>query len=296
MGKEVPLQKTKEETRRVALINLICNFALTVMKLFAGILASSSAMLSDSAHSLSDVLNTLIVVVGLRLSGRDPDESHQYGHERFESIAAIILSALMFATGLGVGLSGIGKIISNAETLAPPGPFALVAASIAIAGKEAMYWYTRAASARTGSSVLSALALDHRSDVLASVGSFAGILGARLGLPVLDPIAALIICVFILKAAIDIFRDAASRMTDRACDPKTVEEIRDLAAADAGVICVDQLKTRLFGNRIYVDVEIGVDASVTLLEAHTVAQRVHDTIETSFPQVKHCMVHVNPIV
>ena len=136
----------------------------------------------------------------------------------------------------------------------------------------------------------------HLSDSLSSIGSFLGILGARLGFPVLDPVAAIIICLFIFKVALDIFRDAAGKMTDKACDEQTEAEMRTLILSHEAVIDIDVLKTRLFGDRIYVDVEISVDASETLEQAQETAHTVHDAIESTFPQVKHCTVHTNPAI
>ena len=134
----------------------------------------------------------------------------------------------------------------------------------------------------------------HRSDALSSVGSFAGILGARMGLPVLDPLASVIICVFIEKAAVEIFRDAMDKMVDKSCPDETVEQMKKMILDTEGVLGIDELKTRLFGSRIYVEVEILMDAEKTLVEAHETAEKVHDAIEAHIPQVKHCMVHVNP--
>jgi cation diffusion facilitator family transporter len=139
-----------------------------------------------------------------------------------------------------------------------------------------------------------AVAWDHRSDVLASAGAFIGIFGARIGLPVLDPIASVIISLLIIKVAVSIFRDALKRMTDSSCDEAQVDEIRAVALEQTDVIGIDRIRTRLFGDRVYVDIEISVNGDSSLHEAHCVAQRVHDAIEARFENVKHCMVHVNP--
>ena len=184
--------------------------------------------------------------------------------------------------------------ILGGEELASPGALALAAAVVSIVVKEAMFWYTRAAARRIDSSALMAEAWHHRSDALSSVGSFAGILGARLGWPVLDPIASVVICLFILKAAWDILSDALERMTDHACAPELAEEMENSVLSQPGVLGVDTLNTRLFGDRIYVDVEIRADGELTLNETHATAQAVHDALEAGFPQIKHCMVHVNP--
>jgi len=292
------MEKTNEQiAMKVSRISIIGNIILSGFKLFAGIFAQSAAMISDAVHSMSDVFSTIIVMIGIKLANKKPDKEHPYGHERFECVAAIVLAAVLFATGAGIGWSGIKKAIAgNYGDLAIPGILALVAAIVSIIVKEAMYWYTRGAAKRINSSALMADAWHHRSDAFSSVGSFAGIFGARLGFPILDPLACIIICLFILKAAIDIFRDAVGKMTDRACDDETIAKMRDLILSQKSVEGIDGLKTRLFGDKIYMDVEIRVDALVRLEEAHLVAQAVHDVIEEQFPKVKHCMVHVNPVV
>lgn len=135
----------------------------------------------------------------------------------------------------------------------------------------------------------------HRSDALSSIGAFAGILGARLGYPILDPIASVIICLFIGKAAYDIFKDAVDKMVDKSCDDETLEQMRGIISKQAGVLSIDMLHTRLFGAKMYVDIEISADGTLSLEEGHEIAQKVHDAIEKEFPLVKHCMVHVNPV-
>ena len=279
---------------RVSRQSIAVNLLLSVGKLIAGIFGHSAAMVSDAVHSASDVFSTLIVMVGLKLSGRAADENHEYGHERLECVAAILLAVVLAATGAGIGISGI-ESIRSAQTLAVPGLMALWAAVISIVVKEAMYWYTRWAANKCGSAALMADAWHHRSDALSSIGSLVGIAGARLGFPVLDPIASIVICIFILKAALDIFRQAIEQLTDQAASPKLEREMKKLILQQNGVRALDLLKTRQFGSKIYVDVEFSADGDLTLVQAHDIAQRVHDQIESAFPMVKHCMVHVNPL-
>ena len=277
----------------VSTVTIVINLALAGFKFLAGFLAHSGAMVSDAVHSASDVLATFIVILGVKLAGRDADRSHPYGHERLECVAALILAVILGATGLGIGWSGIRKITGSGE-LAVPGLLALIAAVVSIVVKEAMFWYTWLAAKRINSSALKAEAWHHRSDALSSVGSFAGILGARLGFPALDPVASVVICLFILKAAWDILADALGKMTDHACPPAMEQEMADVILAQPGVLGLDTLNTRLFGDRVYVDVEIQADGDLPLKVTHATAQAVHDTLECQFPQVKHCMVHVNP--
>ena len=277
----------------VSTVTIVINLALAGFKFLAGFLAHSGAMVSDAVHSASDVLATFIVILGVKLAGRDADRDHPYGHERLECVAALILGVILAATGIGIGLSGIRKI-TGGEALVVPGALALIAAIVSIVVKEAMFWYTWLAAKKIDSSALKAEAWHHRSDALSSVGSFAGILGARLGFPALDPVASVVICLFILKAAWDIMADALGKMTDHACPPAMVQEMADSILSQPGVLGLDTLNTRLFGDRVYVDVEIQADGDLPLKVTHATAQAVHDTLEQTFPQVKHCMVHVNP--
>jgi cation diffusion facilitator family transporter len=288
--------ETKERIAiRVSRETLIGNILLSVFKLLAGIVANSAAMISDAIHSLSDVFSTIIVIVGVKLGNKTSDKEHPYGHERLECVAAIILAVMLFATGALIGYNGVMKAVDgNAGDLPIPGGIALAAAIVSIVVKEGMYWYTRAAAKKTGSGVLMASAWHHRSDALSSVGSFIGILGARIGLPIMDPIACVVICVFIVKVAVDIFIDALRKMTDTSCDDTFINELREVALEQDGVLGVDNIMTRLFGDRIFMDIEITADGSATLSEAHEIAEHLHDTIENRFDKVKHCMVHVNP--
>ena len=280
---------------RVSAVTMAVNILLSVFQLFAGIFARSGAMISDAVHSASDVFSTIIVIIGVKISSKKADDDHPYGHERLECVSAILLSGLLLATGILIGYSGVKSVFFGEISQIPvPGVLALTAAVISVAVKEAMYWYTRHYAKKLDSGALMADAWHHRSDALSSVGSFAGILGARLGFPVLDPIASLVICVFIVKAAADIFRSSIDKMTDHACDRQTERDITDLAFGIDGVMGVDRVMTRVFGDRIYVDMEISANGEDTLNATHAVAQAVHDKIEKEFPKVKHCMVHVNP--
>jgi cation diffusion facilitator family transporter len=279
---------------RVSLNTILANVLLTVFKLFSGVYARSDALLSDAVHSLSDVFTTIIVLIGVRVSEKSADENHQYGHERFESVAAILLSVMLAGVAFGIGYRSAMKLFGAGAAAGEPGSLALAAAAFSIITKETMYWYTRAAAKKINSGALMADAWHHRSDALSSVGSFAGVFGARMGYPLLDPAAGVIIAGFILKVAYDIFLDAVSKMTDEACDRETSAMIGKIISEREGVIGIDSLQTRRFGERIYVDVEISADGDLSLQKAHEIAESVHDKIEEEFRAVKHCMVHVNP--
>ncbi len=281
---------------RVSFVSIAVNIILSVFKLLAGIFADSAAMVSDAVHSASDVFSTIVVIIGIKISSKASDKNHPYGHERLECVAAIILSTILAVTGLGIGYTALMKIISGEyAALSIPGRLALVAAIVSIVMKEGMYWYTRISAKRIESGALMADAWHHRSDALSSVGSFIGIGGAMLGFPVLDTVASLVICFFIEKAAYDIFKDAVDKMVDKACDDELEEALKQCALSQEGVLGIDLLRTRVFGNKIYVDIEISADANETLREAHSIAEKVHESIEENFTKVKHIMVHVNPI-
>lgn len=290
------MEQEKKTAMRVSAVTIVWNVILSIFKLIAGIVGHSGAMISDAVHSASDVFSTIIVILGINIASRQSDDDHQYGHDRLECVAAILLAVVLFATGIGIGIGGINKIIEGtAGKDAIPGMIALIAAVASIVVKEAMFWYTRSAAKKINSGALMADAWHHCSDALSSVGALIGIGGARLGFPILDPIASVVICVFIVKAAYDIFKDAIDKMVDKSCDEETEEKMRRLIEKQTGVLKVDVLRTRLFGAKMYVDIEIAADGDITLREGHEIAQVVHDKVEEEFPLVKHCMVHVNPL-
>ena len=274
---------------KVSGVSIAVNLLLSVFKLIAGILAHSGAMISDAVHSASDVGSTFIVMIGVTLSGKKSDKEHQYGHERMECVSSIILSGLLLATGLGIGLGGVENIVksSHGEAIVIPGMLALVAAVVSIVVKEWMFWYTRGAAKKINSGALMADAWHHRSDAMSSVGAFVGIFGARMGFPILDPLASVVICLLIVKASVDIFRDAIDKMVDRSCDEKTEKEMRETILKVDGVKRIDLLQTRLFGSKMYVDIEIAADGAQTLDAAHEIAEKVHHAIEETFTEVKH---------
>ena len=236
-----------------------------------------------------------MVIIGIKLSSKEPDKEHPYGHERLECVAAIILAMVLFITGLGIGIEALKNILhGNYSDLQIPGILALIAAIISILSKEGMYWYTRYYAKKIDSSALMADAWHHRSDAFSSIGALIGIGGARLGFPIMDSIASMVIFIFIVNAAFQIFKDAMDKMVDHSCDDETEKQIYDCVMKNKNVMGIDVLQTRIFGNKIYVDVEIQVNASYTLQVAHNIAEAVHEDIEENFPKVKHIMVHVNP--
>ena len=282
---------------KVSRVTIIGNLLLAIIKLFAGFVAHSNAMISDAIHSASDVFSTFVVIIGIKMASKEPDKEHPYGHERMECVAAIVLAVVLFITGLGIGLDALKNIVSaKYNDLQAPGILALAAAVLSIVAKEGMYWYTRHYAKKIDSSALMADAWHHRSDAFSSIGALIGIAGARLGFSIMDSVASMVIFLFIAKAAYDIFKDAMDKMVDHACDEETEKQIYECIMRNEKVLGIDLLQTRIFGNKIYVDIEIQGDATCTLQEAHDIAEEVHDEIEKHFPKVKHIMVHMNPAV
>ena len=282
---------------RVTSIGIVGNVILSLFKFLAGVFGHSSAMVSDAIHSLSDVLATFIAWLGIRLSMQAPDREHPYGHERLECVASLLLGAILFGTGLMIGLTGLKTILAgHYDELQAPESIALIAAVVSIATKEGMFWYTRHYAKVLNSAAFMADAWHHRSDALSSIGSLIGIGGAMLGFPILDPLASVAIAVCIIKVAYDILKDAVSKMLDTACSSEYEKKLADFIAAQDGVDRLDVLHTRMFGNKIYIDAEISVDGDKSLTDAHEIAESVHNQVEKHFDNIKHIMIHVNPMV
>lgn len=279
---------------RVSVITIIINLVLSLIKFAVGFFANSQALISDAVHSASDVVSTIAVIFGVNMSSKKADSSHPYGHERIECIFSIILAVILLVTGMSLGVSAI-KTITNGSEIVIPGKLALIAAIISIAVKEWMYHYTKRAAKKINSSSMMADAWHHRSDAFSSIGSLIGVGGAIIGFPVCEPIASIVICLFIAKAAYDIFVDAVDRLIDSSCSEEEIEKIKKIIFEVDGVERIDKLMTRRFGSKIYVDLEIAQKGSLTLYESHEIAEKVHDRLEEKMKEIKHCMIHVNPI-
>lgn len=283
----------KQTAARVSAVSMVCNLLLLLLKGIAAIAAGSDALLSDAAHSAADVLSSLIVYTGLRLAAKERDREHPYGHERLECVAVMVLAMVLCITGVCIGLDAMQIIAAgDHRQLEAPGSLAAAAALVSILVKEMLFWYTNRCAKLCHSGALRAEAWHHQSDVLSSVGAFVGILGARMGLPVLDPLASLLIGVFLLRVAYDSFRDAASKLVDHACDRNTQEMLLQCILKQPGVLEVSQLRTRIFGSRIYVEAEICADGAKTLAEGSRITGKIRSAIAEQFPEVKDSVVSV----
>lgn len=280
---------------RVSIITIIINFILFIFKLVAGIIGNSKAMVSDAMHSASDIVSTIIVMIGIFVSRKKSDEKHPYGHEKFECIAAIVLAIMLFIVGLGIGVDGINSIVNYSYKVSSyRGVIALIAAIVSIVVKEWMYHFTMRTAKKENSDSLKADAWHHRSDSLSSIGALIGIGGAMVGITILDSVASILIALCIIKASFDILKDGIDKMVDTSASIEIIELIKHITYENESVKNIDSMKTRLFGSKIFIDLEIALDKNLSFVEAHSIAHSIHDAIESNIKNCKHCMVHINP--
>ncbi len=272
--------------------SIILNILLTIFKIFAGFMGKSSAMIADGFHTLSDIVSSIVVFFGLKVASKKADKKHPYGHERYELIFSKILSSLLIITGFIIGYEAFSSLSSG--DYSKPGSIALIAALLSIIVKEIMFRFTIRTAKEINSLSLEADAWHHRSDVYSSIATFLGIVGARLGYPILDPILALIVAGLIVKVGIDIYMESISGLVDEAADKEMIENVKDCVNSISEIKEFKDLKTRKFGSKVYVDIDIMVRADMTVKEGHDIAKKLHDKVEEKYSDVKHIMVHVEP--
>ena len=278
--------------KKVSFHTILLNIILGVFKIIAGMVGHSTAMIADGFHTASDVITTVLVLVGVKLSSKDADTEHPYGHEKFEPVFGKLISLFLALTGVMIGFKGLQALLSGQyET---PANIALIAAVASIIIKEGMYWYTIKAARKIKSVSMEADAWHHRTDAFSSIGTFIGILGAKLGFTFLDPLTAVIVSVLIIKVGIDLYMQSINQLIDKAASREVIHSVEELTLSVDGVEEIHDLKTRIAGNKLYVDMEIGIAPNLTVAEGHTIATNVHDLLEGSLPDIKHCMVHIEP--
>ncbi len=296
------MQKNNEfhkVVNRVGIITIIWNLVLAGVKMVVGLLARSEAMVSDAVHSASDIFTTVIVIIGAKISSKESDAKHPYGHERFESIASMFLALILAMTALGIGYSGIKNIIAGDYLLQTNSTFVLFAlggAVLSIVVKGFMFIYTNNVAKKIRSNSLKADAWHHLSDSLSSVGSMLGIIGLMIGhgWQVLDPIAATIICLVILKVAFDIMREAIDQLVDESIPKSIIDDMLNIAKNTEGIIEVCSFKSRQFSNKMYVDFEIYVKNSLSIIETNEISEKLHVSLEGKYKNLKHCTVWAKP--
>jgi len=272
-------------------ISLAANVMLAALKLLAGVLANSTAMIADAANSIGDILTSSITMIGVRVAARPADEEHPYGHEKGESLAAWILSIILLATAAMIIYRAISSLGEGPQT---PGVLAIIAAIITIVVKETLYRYTIKIANETKSTALMATALDHRSDVLATSGVLIGIAGAMLGWTFLDPITGMIMAVIIIRAGIKVLHRSTDELLDASADPDMLNKIEQAVLNVRDVVHIDSIKTRQYSSALMVDISISVNENMTVAQGHDVAEEVKESVMQAVPEVKDVLVHVEP--
>ena len=288
-----------KEIYKVTLVGGAVNVILLLFKFVAGIVGHSAAMVADAIHSLSDFVTDLIVLVFVRISGKPEDKSHDYGHGKYETLAMTIIGMALLAVAIGIVYSGMTKIIAwaNGAQLEAPGMLALWAALLSVLLKEGVYRYSMVKARQLKSQAVEANAWHHRSDALSSIGTAVGIGGAIfLGQrwTVLDPIASVIVGLFIVKVSIDLLRDGIGDLMEQSLPDVIEDEILGLVASLPDVVEPHDLRTRRIGNHYAIELHILMDGDITLREAHDKASEVEDLLRERYGEETHIAVHVEP--
>ncbi len=290
----------EREIYRVTLIGSAVNAVLIVLKFIAGIFGKSSAMIADAVHSLSDFITDVIVLVFVKIAGKPRDKGHDYGHGKFETFATMIIGLLLSLAGVGLLANGIDLVIKscNGHTLERPTMLALVIAVVSILSKEWLYRFTAAKGREVNSQAVVANAWHHRSDAISSAGTLVGVAGAMFlgdGWRILDPIAAIVVSLFIIKSGYDIMKPSVNELLESSLPEAQETEIRQLVLGVPGIISVHNLRTRRIGNGIAVDMHAKMDGSISLTEAHSRASAAEKAIRERFGANAIINIHMEPV-
>ena len=264
---------------RVTIIGSVVNLLLVVCKFIAGFLGRSTAVVADAVHSLSDLITDIVVLVFVRISGKPADDDHDYGHGKYETLATAIIGIALFAVGVGILVESIEKIVAvvNGAVLPRPSLLAVIVTLLSVVSKEALYWYTIKMGRKYNSQAVVANGWHHRSDAFSSVGVLIGIVGAMvLGdkWSVLDPIAAAVVSVFIVKVAIDLVKPCVDELLERSLPTEIEQQIEQIILSVDGVTSPHHLRTRRIGNNYAIEVHIRMDGNLTLYEAHHITSEL----------------------
>ena len=279
-----------KEGEKGAWVSIIAYLFLSVLKLLIGLSSGSAALLADGLNNTTDIIASFAVLIGLKISRRPPDHDHKYGHFRAETVAALVASFIMIAVGIQVLSQAVRKFFE--PTIGTPNMIAAWTALFSALVMLLVYRYNIRLARRINSNAINAAAQDNRSDAFVSIGAFIGIVGSQFGLPWLDPLAATAVGLIICKTAWDIFKSASHALTD-GFDEKELDKIKDTVARTPGVESIKDIKARILGNNILVDVTIGVDAYLNVVESHEITENVEGRmmIEHKISQVH---VHIEP--
>lgn len=298
--KEISDSVRENKIYKVTITGSFVNFILVAFKFVAGIFGHSSAMIADAIHSLSDFVTDIIVLVFVRISNKPVDKGHDYGHGKYETMATAVIGGILLLVGFSVLWNGASKILLfiNGGALESPGIFALAAAILSIIAKEILYRYTVIEGKKLNSQVVIANAWHHRSDVLSSIGTAIGIGGAILlgtHWRVLDPVAAVIVSLFIIKVAIQLLIPCLEDLLEKSLPDNIETEIIDIVTSFDGVCQPHNLRTRRIGNHYAIEIHIRMDGNLSLREAHRTATAIENKLKQQYGQGTHVGIHVEPI-
>ena len=282
-----------DEANKVTIISILLNIGLTMLKILAGILGNSTAIIADGLHSASDIITSVGVLIGNKISRKPRDDEHQYGHEKAESLVSFTLAAVLIGIALKIGYDGFKELININNILVPNG-LPLVVALISIAVKEYQYQITIRVAKRNNSSVLKADAWHHRSDALSSIAAFIGIGGAILGFKILDPIATIIVAIVVVKVGINILKSSCDELMDSSISKEDIREIKLLIDNNENVYGIKDFKSRKYGAVAYIDMSIFIDKSKSLEEAHDIADKLERNIISNLGYIKEINIHTEP--
>ncbi|WP_373600383.1 cation diffusion facilitator family transporter [Paraclostridium bifermentans] len=284
-----------DEANKVTIQSILWNILLTIIKVFAGIVGKSSAMVADGLHSASDIISSVGVLIGNKIAKAPNDKEHNYGHEKAETLVSFLLSLLLIVVSLKIGFSALNSLF-NLDSVQVPTLLPLIVSIISIAIKEYQYRITIKIANKINSPSLKADAWHHRSDALSSIAAFIGIGGALLGFKALDPIASVVVALFVAKVGFDILKDSANELMDYSIDEDKEKQIIKIAENTNGVINLGEIRTRKHGATAYVDLTICVNKDLTVYEGHEIATKLEKRIIKEMQFVKGITVHVEPCI
>lgn len=292
------MKKIEEKIiKKNTFLTIIMNSILAIGKLIGGIFGSAPVLIADAVNSIGDIATNIVVFFSAKFSKKEKDASHPYGHEKYDSMISIFLGVALILTAYQLGKDALIRfydIVVNGSSVPSPLWYTWLIALATILIKELLFRKTVVDAKKAKSQALMAQAWDHRSDTIVSFGAIIGIVGAIYGLGFLDPIASLIIAIFILRLGIKIIKTGISQVVDASADDAQIKKIKAIVLANENVRSIDEIKTRMFGLSFYVDLEIALDKTLSLEKAHAIAESIHDAVEDQMSDVIHCMIHVNP--
>lgn len=287
------MEKRYDESSKVTILSILLNIGLTIMKILAGVFGNSTAIIADGLHSASDIITSIGILIGNKISRKPRDEEHQYGHEKAESLVAFVLAAVLIIVAVEIGYKGVAALF-NLNEIQVPTLLPLIVALISIGVKEYQYQITIRVAKKINSSSLKADAWHHRSDALSSIAAFIGIGGAMLGFKILDPIASIIVAIVVVKVGIDILKSACDELMDSSISKQDIGEIKSMIDNNQKIYGIKDFKSRKYGSVAYIDMSIFIDKAKTLEEAHDIADDLEHNIISTLSYIKEINIHTEP--